>query len=64
YNSNSCYYYYYYYYYCHGVSLNQRKQVGLTALLDDQDDPPRLLRILFQPALQELQVNILISIFK
>ncbi|HYO06630.1 MAG TPA: extracellular solute-binding protein [Phototrophicaceae bacterium] len=32
-----------------------RQQVTITAVLDDQGDPPRLLKSLFEPALQELQ---------
>jgi multiple sugar transport system substrate-binding protein len=35
----------------------QKQQVTLTAMLDDQGDPPRLLRMLFEPALKELQVK-------
>ncbi len=31
-----------------------RQQVTITAVLDDQGDPPRLLKSLFEPALQEL----------
>ena len=34
-----------------------RKKVTLTPMLDDQDDPPRLLRMLFQPALEELRAR-------
>ena len=33
----------------------QKKQVTLTAVLDDQGDPPRLLKMLFDPALKELR---------
>jgi multiple sugar transport system substrate-binding protein len=33
----------------------QKQQVTLTAMLDDQGDPPRLLKMLFEPALQELR---------
>jgi multiple sugar transport system substrate-binding protein len=39
------------------VSSNQKKQVTLTAMLDDQGDPPRLLPMLFQPALEELRAR-------
>jgi hypothetical protein len=35
----------------------QKQQVTLTAMLDDQGDPPRLLRMLFEPALKELRVK-------
>jgi hypothetical protein len=35
----------------------RKKQVTLTAMLDDQGDPPRLLRMLFQPALEELRAR-------
>ena len=35
----------------------KKKQVTLTAMLDDQGDPPRLLRMLFQPALEELRAR-------
>jgi multiple sugar transport system substrate-binding protein len=35
----------------------QKKHVVLTAMLDDQGDPPRLLNMLFQPALQELRAR-------
>jgi hypothetical protein len=35
----------------------QKQQVTLTAMLDDQGDPPRLLRMLFEPALKELQAK-------
>ena len=33
----------------------QKQQVTLTAMLDDQGDPPRLLKMLFEPALKELR---------
>ena len=33
----------------------QKQQVTLTAVLDDQGDPPRLLKMLFDPALKELR---------
>ena len=33
----------------------EKKQVTLTAMLDDQGDPPRLLNMLFDPALEELR---------
>ena len=39
------------------ISSNQKKQVTLTAMLDDQGDPPRLLPMLFQPALEELRAR-------
>jgi hypothetical protein len=35
----------------------QKQQVTLTAMLDDQGDPPRLLKMLFEPALQELRAT-------
>jgi multiple sugar transport system substrate-binding protein len=35
----------------------QKQQVTLTAVLDDQGDPPRLLKILFEPALKELRAR-------
>jgi multiple sugar transport system substrate-binding protein len=38
-------------------SAQQKKHVTLTAMLDDQGDPPRLLNMLFQPALQELRAR-------
>jgi multiple sugar transport system substrate-binding protein len=37
-------------------TLNQQG-VTITIMLDDQGDPPRLLRLLFEPALQELQAK-------
>jgi len=36
---------------------NEKKQVTITAILDDQGDPPRLLNILFQPAIKELEAR-------
>jgi multiple sugar transport system substrate-binding protein len=36
---------------------NQQEEVTITIMLDDQGDPPRLLRMLFEPALQELQAK-------
>src|ERR1051325_1330142 len=36
---------------------NQKKQVTITTILDDQGDPPRLLNILFQPAIKELEAR-------
>ncbi|MFL6319298.1 MAG: extracellular solute-binding protein [Nitrososphaeraceae archaeon] len=33
----------------------EKKQITLTAMLDDQGDPPRLLNMLFNPALEELR---------
>jgi multiple sugar transport system substrate-binding protein len=39
------------------VSGEEKKQVTLTAILDDQGDPPRLLKMLFQPAIQELEAR-------
>ena len=38
-------------------AAQQKKHVVLTAMLDDQGDPPRLLNMLFQPALQELRAR-------
>jgi hypothetical protein len=38
--------------------IKSEKTSRATAMLDDQDDPPRLLRMLFQPAVQELRANI------
>ena len=38
-------------------SQDQRKQVTITAILDDQGDPPRLLKWLFQPAIKELEAR-------
>jgi multiple sugar transport system substrate-binding protein len=38
-------------------SAQQKKHVTLTAMLDDQGDPPRLLNMLFQPTLQELRAR-------
>jgi multiple sugar transport system substrate-binding protein len=35
----------------------QKEEVTITIMLDDQGDPPRLLRMLFEPALQELQAK-------
>lgn len=35
----------------------QKEEVSITIMLDDQGDPPRLLRMLFEPALQELQAK-------
>jgi multiple sugar transport system substrate-binding protein len=35
----------------------QKQQVTLTAVLDDQGDPPRLLKMLFEPALKELRAR-------
>jgi multiple sugar transport system substrate-binding protein len=39
------------------VSQDQKKQVTITAILDDQGDPPRLLKWLFQPAIKELEAR-------
>jgi multiple sugar transport system substrate-binding protein len=39
------------------ASENQKKQVTITAILDDQGDPPRLLKMLFQPAIKELEAR-------
>ncbi|HEY7226878.1 MAG TPA: extracellular solute-binding protein [Nitrososphaeraceae archaeon] len=36
---------------------NQKKQVTITAILDDQGDPPRLLKMLFQPAIKQLEAR-------
>lgn len=36
---------------------NQKKQVTITVILDDQGDPPRLLNMLFQPAIEELETR-------
>ena len=38
-------------------SQDQKKQVTITAILDDQGDPPRLLNWLFQPAIKELEAR-------
>jgi multiple sugar transport system substrate-binding protein len=38
-------------------SQDQKKQVTITAILDDQGDPPRLLKWLFQPAIKELEAR-------
>ena len=38
-------------------TAQEKKHVVLTAMLDDQGDPPRLLNMLFQPALQELRAR-------
>ena len=35
----------------------QKRQVTLTTILDDQGDPPRLLKMLFEPALKQLQAR-------
>ena len=35
----------------------QKEEVTITIMLDDQGDPPRLLRMLFEPALRELQAK-------
>src|SRR5215216_1714440 len=40
-----------------GISAAQKRQVTLTTILDDQGDPPRLLRMLYQPALQDLRAR-------
>jgi multiple sugar transport system substrate-binding protein len=37
--------------------VTQKKQVNITAILDDQGDPPRLLKMLFQPAIKELEAR-------
>jgi len=39
------------------ISAQKREQITLTIVLDDQGDPPRLLKWLFQPALQELRAK-------
>jgi multiple sugar transport system substrate-binding protein len=39
------------------VPQDQKKQVTITAILDDQSDPPRLLKWLFQPAIKELEAR-------
>ena len=39
------------------VSQDQKKKVTITAILDDQGDPPRLLKWLFQPAIKELETR-------
>lgn len=36
---------------------NEKKQFTITAILDDQGDPPRLLNMLFQPAIKELEAR-------
>jgi hypothetical protein len=38
-------------------SKRQQQQVTLRIMLDDQGDPPRLLKMLFGPALKELQAK-------
>jgi multiple sugar transport system substrate-binding protein len=38
-------------------SAQQKKHVTLTTVVDDQGDPPRLLNMLFQPAMQELKAR-------
>jgi multiple sugar transport system substrate-binding protein len=38
-------------------SSAQKKHVTLTTVVDDQGDPPRLLNMLFQPAMQELRAR-------
>jgi multiple sugar transport system substrate-binding protein len=38
-------------------SQDQKKQITITAILDDQGDPPRLLKWLFQPAIKELEAR-------
>ena len=36
---------------------SNQQEVTLTIMLDDQGDPPRLLKMLFEPALQDLQAK-------
>jgi hypothetical protein len=38
-------------------SQDHKKQITITAILDDQGDPPRLLKMLFQPAINELEAR-------
>jgi hypothetical protein len=40
-----------------GISAAQKREVTLTTILDDQGDPPRLLKMLFEPALKQLQAR-------
>jgi hypothetical protein len=42
----------------------QKKEVTITIMLDDQGDPPRLLRMLFEPALQEQDFLYLLQVTK
>ena len=37
--------------------IPNQQEVILTIMLDDQGDPPRLLKMLFEPALQDLQAK-------
>jgi multiple sugar transport system substrate-binding protein len=39
------------------LTATQKKEVTLTTILDDQGDPPRLLKMFYQPALQELRAR-------
>jgi multiple sugar transport system substrate-binding protein len=39
------------------ASEDQKKQITITAILDDQGDPSRLLKWLFQPAIKELEMR-------
>jgi multiple sugar transport system substrate-binding protein len=39
------------------TSADQKRQVTLTVIVDDQGDPPRLMDMLFQPALKELSAR-------
>ena len=40
-----------------GISAAQKRQVTLTTILDDQGDPPRALKMFYQPALQDLRAR-------
>jgi multiple sugar transport system substrate-binding protein len=37
--------------------ISKQQEIILTVMLDDQGDPPRLLKMLFEPALKELQAK-------
>jgi multiple sugar transport system substrate-binding protein len=39
------------------ASVDQKRRVTLTVIVDDQGDPPRLMNMLFQPALNELSAR-------
>jgi multiple sugar transport system substrate-binding protein len=40
-----------------GIAAAQKRQVTITTILDDQGDPPRLLNMLYQPAMQQLRAR-------
>jgi hypothetical protein len=40
-----------------GIASAQKREVTITTILDDQGDPPRLLKMFYQPALQELRAR-------